>query len=141
MRHALSCKLALSYSQLWRPIPPVSQHSMCSVRPGQLLRAQKGDCAVKDFYSASSSKQQAIPSISLACAGSMYCFRVADAYLKGFSPIRSAVVTGNHDLEGEDFETDEANLAAWTKVSSSPVFWPGNTGSFIGLPVSAIMVC
>ncbi len=47
----------------------------------------------------------------------MYCFRVADAYLNGFSPIRSALVTGNHDLEGEDFETDEANLAAWTKVS------------------------
>ena len=53
----------------------------------------------------------------LACAGSMYCFRVADAYLKGFLPVRTAVVTGNHDLEGEDFETDEANLAAWTKVS------------------------
>lgn len=47
----------------------------------------------------------------------MYCFRVADAYLKGFLPIRSAIVTGNHDLEGEDFETDEANLAAWTKVN------------------------
>ena len=48
----------------------------------------------------------------------MYCFRVADAYLKGFLPIRAAVVTGNHDLEGEEFETDAANLAAWTKVST-----------------------
>ena len=46
----------------------------------------------------------------------MYCFRVADAYLKGFLPIRAAVVTGNHDLEGEEFETDAANLAAWTKA-------------------------
>ena len=48
----------------------------------------------------------------------MYCFRVADAYLKGFLPIRAAVVTGNHDLEGEEFETDAANLAAWTKVGA-----------------------
>ena len=55
----------------------------------------------------------------VACAGSMYCFRVADAYLKGFLPIRSAGVTGNNDLEGEEFETDEANLAAWTQVSTS----------------------
>ena len=56
--------------------------------------------------------------VMMCPAGSMYCFRVADAYLKGFLPIRSAVVTGNHDLEGDEFETDEQNLAAWTKVSS-----------------------
>ena len=56
--------------------------------------------------------------LRLCHAGSMYCFRVADAYLKGFLPIRAAVVTGNHDLEGEEFETDAANLAAWTKVST-----------------------
>lgn len=49
-------------------------------------------------------------------AGSMQCFKVADKYLRGFLPVRSAVVIGNHDLEGEDFETDEANLAAWTQV-------------------------
>ena len=29
----------------------------------------------------------------------------------------TALVTGNHDLEGTEFETDEANLAAWTEVS------------------------
>ena len=52
-----------------------------------------------------------------AAAGSMHCFKTADNYLRGFLPIRSAVVIGNHDLEGEEFETDEANLAAWTKVS------------------------
>ena len=77
--------------------------------------------------------------ISLTFAGSMYCFRVADAYLKGFSPIRSAVVTGNHDLEGEDFETDEANLAAWTKVSQIVLtcVLPGNTGSYSGCPKTA----
>lgn len=44
---------------------------------------------------------------------------MADAYLKGFLPIRAAVVTGNHDLEGEEFETDAANLAAWTKVGAA----------------------
>jgi hypothetical protein len=47
----------------------------------------------------------------------MHCFKTAENYLRGFLPIRSAVVIGNHDLEGEEFETDEANLAAWTKVS------------------------
>jgi hypothetical protein len=46
----------------------------------------------------------------------MHCFKTADSYLRGFFPIRSALVIGNHDLEGEEFETDEANLAAWTKV-------------------------
>ena len=52
-----------------------------------------------------------------AAAGSMHCFKTADNYLRGFLPIRSAMVIGNHDLEGEEFETDEGNLAAWTKVS------------------------
>ena len=47
----------------------------------------------------------------------MYCFKTADNYLRGFLPIKSAVVIGNHDLEGEEFESDEANLAAWTKAS------------------------
>lgn len=39
----------------------------------------------------------------------------AERYLAGFDAPR-ALVTGNHDLEGEDFDTDEANLAAWRQV-------------------------
>lgn len=30
-----------------------------------------------------------------------------------------ALVTGNHDLEGTEFETDEENLAAWSEAGSS----------------------
>ncbi len=50
-------------------------------------------------------------------AGSMACFRRAHTYISGFLPVRTALVVGNHDLEGEDFETDEENLAAWREVS------------------------
>lgn len=46
----------------------------------------------------------------------MACFKRAHQYISGFLPVRSALVVGNHDLEGEDFETDEENLAAWRQV-------------------------
>ena len=49
-------------------------------------------------------------------AGSMACFRRAHDYISGFQPVPAALVVGNHDLEGEDFETDEENLAAWRQV-------------------------
>lgn len=39
----------------------------------------------------------------------------AEQYLAGFGVPR-ALVTGNHDLEGDDFDTDEANLEAWRQV-------------------------
>lgn len=39
-------------------------------------------------------------------------------FLAGFG-VSAATVAGNHDLEGEDFETDEANLQAWREVRSS----------------------
>ncbi|CAK0785880.1 hypothetical protein CVIRNUC_009093 [Coccomyxa viridis] len=68
--------------------------------------------------------------------GSMYCFRVADAYLKGFLPIRAAVVTGNHDLEGEEFETDAANLAAWTKTFQQRHYWAMELGQVVCLGIS-----
>ena len=41
----------------------------------------------------------------------------AEQYLAAFGVPR-ALVTGNHDLEGEDFDTDEANLAAWRQVTA-----------------------
>ena len=70
------------------------------------------------------------------CAGSRACFDNAAAYLQGFA-VPPALITGNHDLEvavcvqmqpytlqfadlyalqGADFDTDEANLAAWQEV-------------------------
>ena len=48
-------------------------------------------------------------------AGSMHCFKVAAEYLEQI-PAPRALVAGNHDLEGDEFETDEQNLAAWTQV-------------------------
>ena len=39
----------------------------------------------------------------------------AEQYLASFGVPR-ALVTGNHDLEGDDFDTDEANLEAWRQV-------------------------
>ena len=39
-------------------------------------------------------------------------------FLSGFG-VSAATVAGNHDLEGEDFETDEANLQAWREVRCS----------------------
>ena len=46
----------------------------------------------------------------------MACFKRAYQYISGFLPVHTALVVGNHDLEGEDFETDEENLAAWRQV-------------------------
>ena len=48
-------------------------------------------------------------------AGSWGCFRLAADYMGRFG-LPAALVTGNHDLEGEEFQTDEDNLAAWTQV-------------------------
>ena len=48
-------------------------------------------------------------------AGSWGCFRLAAEYMGRFG-LPAALVTGNHDLEGEEFQTDEDNLAAWTQV-------------------------
>ena len=40
------------------------------------------------------------------------CFETALAFLGGFgSPF--GLILGNHDLEGDEFETDAQNLAAW----------------------------
>jgi hypothetical protein len=54
----------------------------------------------------------------LACRRESLKF--AEQYLAGFGVPR-ALVTGNHDLEGEDFDTDEANLEAWRQVL---IVWP-----------------
>ena len=49
-------------------------------------------------------------------AGSRECLRVAAEYLSGFGAVPRALVVGNHDLEGDEFETDDQNLAAWVQV-------------------------
>lgn len=60
-------------------------------------------------------------------AGSLKCFKVAQEYFRGFWPMQTALVVGNHDLEGEDFETDEENLAAWSKVGRYISTWLNGT--------------
>ena len=48
-----------------------------------------------------------------SCApGSRECFKGAVRFLNSFHLPRMSV-TGNHDLEGAEFESDEENLAAW----------------------------
>lgn len=42
---------------------------------------------------------------------------MSSEYLHQFG-MPAALVTGNHDLEGAEFETDEANLAAWTEAGA-----------------------
>jgi len=48
-------------------------------------------------------------------AGSWGCFQLAAKYMGRFK-LPAALVTGNHDLEGGEFQTDADNLAAWTQV-------------------------
>ena len=48
-------------------------------------------------------------------------FDTAAAYLGGFG-VRFGLVTGNHDLEGAEFRTDEENLAAWHQVPARLTF-------------------
>lgn len=48
-------------------------------------------------------------------SGTREAFLAAKGYLEGLG-VPFMVITGNHDLEGPMFETDEENLAAWADV-------------------------
>ena len=56
--------------------------------------------------------------IAPLCATHRACFDTAVAYLGGFG-CGFGLVTGNHDLEGAEFATDEENLAAWHQARRS----------------------
>ncbi|GIL77319.1 hypothetical protein Vretifemale_6793 [Volvox reticuliferus] len=60
-------------------------------------------------------------------SGSRRCFEFARQYLESFG-IPYALITGNHDLEGDEFETDEENLAAWSEVFQQPHYWAADLG-------------
>lgn len=45
---------------------------------------------------------------------------VCREYLSGFG-LPHALVLGNHDLEGDEYETDEDNLAAWRQVGQASI--------------------
>lgn len=70
--------------------------------------------------------------------GSTACFKLAKDYLDGFrggGGARVRLVTGNHDLEGAEFdalgdaeEADAANLAAWRSIFGEH-YWSDEVGS------------
>lgn len=66
--------------------------------------------------------------------GSRDCFVRGREYLAGFG-VPTTLVIGNHDLEGDEFETDEENLAAWQAAFRQKHYWAADVGpaTFIGL--------
>lgn len=66
--------------------------------------------------------------------GSRECFQRGKEFLAGFG-VPTTLVTGNHDLEGDEFETDEENLAAWQEAFRQRHYWAADVGpaTFIGL--------
>ncbi|GFR41890.1 hypothetical protein Agub_g2676, partial [Astrephomene gubernaculifera] len=60
-------------------------------------------------------------------SGSRSCFEFARQYLDGFG-VPYSLITGNHDLEGEEFESDEENLEAWSQVFQRPPYWCAQLG-------------
>eukprot|EP01026_Neomeris_dumetosa_P064974 TRINITY_DN6220_c0_g1_i9.p1 TRINITY_DN6220_c0_g1~~TRINITY_DN6220_c0_g1_i9.p1 ORF type:complete len:477 (+),score=54.31 TRINITY_DN6220_c0_g1_i9:74-1504(+) len=67
--------------------------------------------------------------------GSIECFALAQEYLKGFEA-PTKLITGNHDLEGEEFMTDEANLEAWQKAFQQNHYWAMDYGSCVAIGLS-----
>jgi len=66
--------------------------------------------------------------------GSSACFDLASQFLNSFA-LPTAMVLGNHDVEGDEFETDEANLAAWHSTFKQRHYWSADLGpaTLIGL--------
>ncbi|KAG2491261.1 hypothetical protein HYH03_010467 [Edaphochlamys debaryana] len=70
-------------------------------------------------------------------SGSQRCFKFAKDFLDGFG-VPYAMITGNHDLEGDEYETDEANLSAWKEVFDQPHYWSADLGSARLLGLSTV---
>lgn len=45
---------------------------------------------------------------------------------------------GNHDLEGDEFETDPANLAAWHQAFGQSHYWAVELGPAIAVGMSTV---
>ncbi|CAG9466893.1 unnamed protein product [Pedinophyceae sp. YPF-701] len=69
--------------------------------------------------------------------GSQACFDFAKSFLGGFAA-PSLLVTGNHDLEGSEFNTDEENLAAWQRTFAQPHFWCCDVGPALMVGISTV---
>jgi 3',5'-cyclic AMP phosphodiesterase CpdA len=66
--------------------------------------------------------------------GTVACFRTARNYLQSFQ-VPFALVTGNHDVEAHDVETDEQNLQNWRDAFAQRHYWAADVGpaTFVGL--------
>lgn len=75
--------------------------------------------------------------ITAVCAGSRACFQVANEYLSAFQvPVR--LITGNHDLEGDEFEEDSDNLTAWHEEFNQHHYWAEQLGPVLCVGLSTV---
>lgn len=69
--------------------------------------------------------------------GTQDCF---DRALRFFDsiPLAKALILGNHDLEGVDFEKDEDNLQAWIDTFGQRHYWAMDCGSCVCIGLSTV---
>lgn len=48
------------------------------------------------------------------------------------------LVTGNHDLEGEEFAVDEENLKAWQEAFGHSHYWAAHLGPALAVGLSTV---
>ena len=70
-----------------------------------------------------------------ATSGSSECFETARHYLQSFDKPFS-LITGNHDLEGAEFDTDTENLDAWRFAFQQSHFWARDVGPCVLIGLS-----
>lgn len=66
--------------------------------------------------------------------GSRKCFDLAKSYLDSFN-VPVGLILGNHDLEGDEFETDAENLSVWREKFAQNHYWSSKIGrvTFVGI--------
>ncbi|KAF6253281.1 Metallo-dependent phosphatase-like protein [Scenedesmus sp. NREL 46B-D3] len=69
--------------------------------------------------------------------GSRACFQTAVEYLDGFQ-VPAALILGNHDLEGDEFEEDIENLAAWHEAFQQHHHWATELGPVLAIGLSTV---
>lgn len=89
-----------------------------------------GDCSKRLFQVGDLGGYEANP-------GSQECFDRVERFLDSF-PFAKALVLGNHDLEGKEFERDEENLQAWIKTFGQRHYWAMDCGSCLCIGLSTI---
>lgn len=60
-------------------------------------------------------------------SGSREAFKRARQYLDSFDVLYS-LITGNHDLEGVEFDSDSDNLTAWSEEFQQSHYWARDVG-------------